>query len=96
MLSLNQFEEIKEQAYCGKPSQLPGVCLVYPLTISEIMSMGRSTYQGYLGTLLLSETDISALIKEKTGKEPQIELIDPLAYLLESADKDDRYLLELQ
>lgn len=86
MLSLNQVEEIKEQAYCGKPSQLPGVCLIYPLTISEIMAMGRNTYQGYLGTLLLSETDISTLIKEKTGKEPPIESINPLAYLLESTE----------
>lgn len=96
MLSLNQFEEIKEQAYCGKPSQLPGVCLVYPLTISEIMAMGRNTYQGYLGTLLLSETDISALIKEKTGEESPIESINPLTYLLESTEQSDRYLLELQ
>lgn len=96
MLSRNQIEDIKLQAYAGAPSQLPGVCLVYPLTVGEIVKMGRLTYEGFLGTLLLTETDIVELVKEKTGQEIPIEDVDPLTYLLQSADQNDRYFLELQ
>lgn len=58
--------------------------------------MGRLTYEGSLGTLLLTETDIVELVKEKTGQEIPIEEVDPLTYLLQSADQNDRYFLELQ
>lgn len=96
MLSANQIEDIKLQAYLGKPSVLPGVCHVYPKTISEIVEMGVNNYNGKLGLLLLTETQIVAIIKEKTGKEVPIEEIEPLSYLLMSAEQDDTFLLELQ
>lgn len=96
MLSANQVEDIKCQAYLGLPSKLEGVCKVYPFKMSEIIKMGVTEYNGRLGLLLLSEVDIENLIKEKTQKDVEIENIHPLQYLLASAAVDDIFLLELK
>lgn len=96
MLSANQVEEIKCQAFLNKPSHLKGVCKVYPYTMGDIVEMGIIEYNSRLGVLLLTETDIYNLIKEKTGKEPEIDKIHPLQYLLASAAVDDMFLLELK
>lgn len=96
MLSPNQIEEIKEQAYLGLPSSLGAICKIYPLTISEIVGMGSNKYNGRLHILLMTEIDIANLIKEKTGEEIPLETIDPLDYLIQSAAIDDTFLLELQ
>lgn len=96
MLSANQIEEIKAQAYIGKPSLLPNVCRVYPFTIEEILEMGLINYNILLSLLLLTETDIAKVIKEKTGEDPDVSQIRPLEYILKSAEADDMFLLELQ
>ena len=96
MLSPNQVETIKEQAYVGAPSILTGVCKVIPRTMYDIIEMGTNNYNAKLGLLVLNETDIAKIIKEKTGQEPKIEEIYPLSYLLQSAAHDDMFLLELQ
>ena len=96
MLSANQIEEIEEQAYIGVPSVLPGVCKVYPLSMKEIIEMGTTNYNGKLGLLLLTETKIVELIKEKTQQDIPIEEVEPLSYLIMSANQDDMFLLELK
>lgn len=96
MLSRNQISEIQEQAFLGLPSQLNGVCKVYPLTIGQIVGMGESEYRKKLGMLLLTEVDIAEMIKKKIGEEVPIEQIIPIKYLLQSAALDDTILLELQ
>lgn len=53
-------------------------------------------FSGRLGLLLLTETEIANLIKEKSGEEIQIENINIFQFLLQSAEKDDNFLLELQ
>ena len=85
MLSANQIEDIKAQAYAGCGSNLSGVCKVYPLTIKEVIEMGYSNYKTYLSTLLLDEVAISQHIKEKTGEEVPPDKIEPFNYLLSSA-----------
>ena len=96
MLSANQIEDIKAQAYAGCGSNLSGVCKVYPLTIKEVIEMGYSNYKTYLSTLLLDEVAISQHIKEKTGEEVPPDKIEPLDYLLSSAEQSDSFLLEVQ
>lgn len=96
MLSPNMIEVIKEQAYAGAPSSFSNICKVHPLTIYEIIEMGTNIYNSRLGLLLLTEVDIARIIKEKTGQEVQIETIHPLSYLLQNAEHDDMFLLELQ
>ena len=96
MLSANQISDIKLQAFGGYPSILPNVCEVYPCTMGEILQKGIIRYNGLLGLLLLTETDIAQNIKEKTGEEVPIEKIEPLSYLLESADINESFFLELR
>ena len=96
MLLANQIEDIKAQAYIGCKSQLGKICGIYPLTIKEVIELGYSTYKTYLSTLLLDEVAISSHIKEKTGENISPEKIDPLTYLLSSAEQSDSFLLEVQ
>lgn len=96
MLSTNQFNEIREQAYCCVPSILNGVCRVYPYTIREIVEMGTTKYYSALGLLTLTKEDIGDIIKKKIGQSlPEEDLPDPLTYLIQSADANDIFLLEL-
>lgn len=96
MLSHRQIERIKEDAFSGNASLLPGVGRVTPLTMREVLKLGMDSYNSKLGILLLTEVDIVKIIKEKTGQEVPIENIEPLSYLLQSAEHDDMFLLELQ
>ena len=96
MLSPKEIDEVKEQAYIGAPSVLKKVCLIKPLSLKEIVSMGTLLYNSKVELLLLNETSIAEIIKEKTKEEPKIEEIKPLSYLLQSAEKNNMFLLELQ
>lgn len=97
MLSLDQYNQIREQAFACVPSILNGVCKVYPYTMREIIEMGSNNYYSYLGTLLLSKDEIGQIIQKKTGQKPKEDDIpDTLTYLIQSADKNDTFLLELQ
>lgn len=96
MLSPERIDEIKAQAYLGSPSNLKNICKVYPLKIKNIIEMGYSEYSRRLGTLLLTEIEIQKIIKEKIGEEIPLEEIEPLEYLLQSADQNDIFSLELE
>ena len=62
MLSANQIAEIKEQAYAGLPSVLPGVCEVYPGMMADMLKMGSTIYSTRLNLLLMTETEIQELV----------------------------------
>lgn len=96
MLSPEQVEEIKAQAFAGVPTEFEGICKIYPLTMSEILEIGYTRYVGNLGLLLLDENRISDIVKEKTGQQLLVEQINPLTYLLMSAQHNDSFLLDLQ
>lgn len=95
MLSPNEVEDIKVQAYGGCPYNFRQICDIYPLKIKEILNMGIKKYRNYLGTLLLTETEIKELMEKKIGAEIDEE-INPLVYLLQSAEYNDSFFLELQ
>ena len=96
MLSAEKIEEIKAQAFAGVPTELEGICHVYPLTMREILKIGYSRYIGMLGLLLLTEQQIVDLVKEKTGQDLSVEQVNPLVYLLLSTEQNDSFLLDLQ
>lgn len=100
MLSANKISEIKEQAFCNVPSSLYDdkkfICKVYPCSINDIVTMGSVRYYSKLALLLLTETDIANLIKENTGEEVPIEMINPLEYLIHTASYDNTFFLELK
>lgn len=95
MLSANQISVIKEQAYAGFPSRLPNVCDVYPGMMRDLLQMGSDNYGRKLGLLLLSEQDIQKIIKEKIGDNKELQGIKPLEYLLQSANVNESFFLEL-
>lgn len=96
MLSANQIHDIKLQAFNGSPSMLPGVGFIYPCTMGEILEKGVTRYNGLLGILLLDEAEIAKNIKEKTGEDVPLEDLEPLSYLLKSADLNESFFLELK
>lgn len=96
MLSANQIQDIKLQAFACAPSTLNGICNVYPLTVQEILGIGWNKYHSYLGTLLLTPESISSMINERIGEDIPPNNIDVLQYLLLSADQNDMFFLELQ
>lgn len=96
MLSHEQIEDIKAQAYLCLPSNLSGVCKVYPMKVKTIVEMGYLEYSRRLATLLLTEVEIQNIIKEKTQQEIPLEELHPLEYLLNCAEQSDIFSLELQ
>lgn len=96
MLSSDEMEIVKEQAFGGYSSLLPQVCHIHPLTIGEILEMGSNVYNRRLTLLLLTEVEIAKIIKEKTGQNIPVDKIRPLDYLLKSAEQDDLFFLELK
>lgn len=87
---------IKEQAYSGHASMLPGVCKVYPGMMDEMLEMGSDVYSKRLGILLLSSDDIAKIITKKGGDAKEFDDESPLVYLLKSAEASDMFLLELE
>lgn len=94
MLSAEQIADIKAQAYAGVPTKMGNICEIKPLTMKEIIKMGYYNYNSRVGTLLLTEDKIVQMIKEKTGED--VAPINPLIYLLISANQSDTFLLELE
>lgn len=97
MLSHDESNYVKEQTFINAAYNFRNITKIQPLTIKEILTMGRQEYEKRLALLLLTEADIIKIIKEKTGKQPNPEEIPkPLEYLLQSAQLDDSFYLELR
>ena len=87
---------IKEQAYAGYPSRLPGVCYVHPVLVGEMLKMGSNVYSSRLGMLLLTSDEIRKIMEEKGVKVNENTDLSPLPFLLKSAQANDSFYLELQ
>ena len=75
---------------------LPKVCQVYPRLVGEIIEMGSTTYDKYLGLLLLTTPQIEQLLIEKKEDPAKNGDLHPLCYLLRNANASDTFSLELQ
>lgn len=87
---------IKEQAYAGYPSRLPGVCWVQPVTVGEMLKMGSNVYSGRLALLLLTPDGVRKIMEEKGGQVNENTNLSPLPFLLQQASISDAFFLELQ
>ena len=70
MLSHDESNYVKEQTFINAAYNFRNITKIQPLTIKEILTMGRQEYEKRLALLLLTEADIIKIIKEKTGKQP--------------------------
>lgn len=96
MLSPEKIDEVRAQAFMCKPTLLGTTCLIHPIPVGEIVKMGITEYNRRLGILLLTKDDLIKMITEKTSEEFDTEQLDVLPYLLQSANYNDVFLLELQ
>ena len=95
-ISANEMTVIKEQAYAGYPSRLPGVCYVHPVLVGEMLKMGSNVYSSRLGMLLLTSDEIRKIMEEKGVEVNENTDLSPLPFLLKSAQANDSFYLELQ
>lgn len=61
-----------------------------------MLEMGTDIYSSRLGLLLMNKQMIEEIVKEKGADLSIVENLHPLEYLLQSADRDEMFLLELQ
>ena len=87
---------IKEQAYAGYPSRLPGACYVHPVLVGDMLKMGSNVYSSRLGMLLLTSDEIRKIMEEKGVEINENTDLSPLPFLLKSAQANDSFYLELQ
>lgn len=97
MLSPEQVDEIKSAAILGVAAPFKNIARIYPITLAQIFTeIGFLEYNRRLGTLLITPYEIQNQIKERTGIEPPIEQLNPLEFLLQSANQSDAFFLDLE
>lgn len=94
-MDANLISDIQCKAYFGYPYPFEETCLIYPLTIKEIIGMGQINYSSYLSILTMDEFDIVKALKSK-GVEMDPSQIVPLKFLIDSAQRNYPFLLELK
>ena len=94
ILSTNIIEDIKLKAFTGAGYSLSNICMVYPLTVKDIVVIGENNYQRYLSLLTMTSDELYDYYKQKKIKVP--ENIDVFKNLMESCEYDDTFLIELE
>ena len=74
MLSANQIEDIKCQAYKCLPSQFNNICKIYPVPVIEILEMGINAYNGIIKQIGAAEAEIAA-IKDNANEAERLNQI---------------------
>lgn len=91
----NLIADIKCKALLNMPFVYSTICIVYPLTIKEIVGMGQINYSSYLSILTMDEYDIMRSA-EKKGVEIDPSQVIPFKYIIDSAKFNYPFLLELK
>lgn len=82
------------KALFGAAIPIDDICMVYPLTIKEIIGMGENNYKQQLNILTLTSYDLYEHYKKKGIKVS--EDIDVYDNLMDSCENDDYFLLDTQ
>lgn len=64
--------------------------------MKDMLKMGSLEYSNRLNLLLMTETDIEKIVKEKGGDISQLGNFSTLSYLLKSAELNEMFFLELE
>lgn len=78
----------KEKFLCGIPTEIEGLCLLYPVTLREIAKIGIKNFYAYLNIFTLTKEDVNDFIRQN---ELEIELT-PFQFHLANAAIDENYL----
>ena len=91
----NLITDIQCKAYFNMPYVYSTVCVVYPLTLKDIVGMGQISYSSYLSILTMDEFDIMRRL-EKKGIDIDPTKVVPFKFIIDSAERDYTFLLELK
>jgi hypothetical protein len=87
--------DIQQKAFLNIPYTYSSVCVIYPLTIREIVALGPTKYSSYLSILTMDEFDIAEQLKKrKVTIDPT--KITVLQFIIDSAKRDYTFLLEVK
>lgn len=93
----------REEILLGAPYQLSNICKIHQLTIGEVVkskdnpdAMGMAKYNYYINLLTLEQEDILEIAKEKGTNPKNLENINIFEYLMDSAEHDENFFLELK
>ena len=86
--------DIYNKALFGAAIPLDNICLIYPLTIKEVIGMGEDKYRQQLNVLTLTSQDLYNYYKDR-GIEVS-EDINVFDNLIDSCENDVRFLLDTQ
>ena len=88
--------EIQSKAFFNYPYAFSSICLIYPLTIGQIMgSVGMLNYSSYLSILTMDEFDIAENAKRK-GITIDPTTINTFHFIIDSAKQNYSFLLEVK
>ena len=82
------------KALFGAAIPIDNICLVYPLTIKQIIGMGEEKYRQQLSFLTITSYELFEHYKKKGIKVS--EDIDVFDNLMDSCENDSHFLLEMQ
>jgi phenylalanyl-tRNA synthetase alpha subunit len=77
----------KEKFLCGLPTEIEGLCLVYPLKLREIAQVGIKNFYTYLNIFTLSKEDVDEFVAQNNWKID----ISPFQFHLGNALADQHY-----
>ena len=94
-MNANLISELQLKSFFGYPYAYSTLCLVYPLTIKEIVDTGQINYSSYLSILTMDEFDIARNAEKKKIQLDPTTII-PLKYIIDSTKQNYTFLLEFK
>ena len=88
-------EQVESLAFVNIPYIYDDLCLIHPLKIGDLLALERK-YDMFLKTLTIDKNFIMKIFSDKKIEINVDQCPTPLRYILESANIDDNFLLELQ
>ena len=86
-----------EKLFVGSPVNFYDICLIYPLKINDILSLGKSVYNYQINLLTMNERDMQKMLKEKNIPEnSRLYGLSVFEYFMESCENNRNFLLDLE
>lgn len=86
-----------EKLFVGSPINFYDICLIYPIKINDILSLGKITYNYQINLLTMTERDMRKMLeKKKISEEDEIYSLSIFEYLMESGKNNSNFLLDLE
>ncbi|MDD4876984.1 MAG: hypothetical protein PHQ86_07665, partial [Dehalococcoidales bacterium] len=88
-------DTVTSLAFIGAPYNYNDICLIYPLSTGKVLAL-QEKYGIYLQILTMDRSFMIRTLKEKGVEVNASDIPQPFDYLIQSADYDSNFLLELE